>query len=80
MIDATPITQELVEVVTAVIAVGSTALIVYQLRNSFGLIRDAFLSMSDGMSDDQHYENAYKNYSGSSFEDFETTYSRYKKY
>jgi hypothetical protein len=80
MVDATPITDELVQVITAIFAVGGAVLIVYQLRHSFGYIRDALGSLRDGMTDDQHYENAYQNYKGDSFEDFEANYSRLNKY
>lgn len=80
MIDASPNTQELAEIITTVFAIGSGVLLVYCLRNSFGLLRDALMGTSSFMTDDEHYHNAYQNYQGSSFEDFEKNYSRDKTY
>lgn len=78
MINATPIIQELASVVTAVIGIGGTVLIIYILRDSFSYIKDA-LGGFNAEAAQAHYNDAYQKYQGSSFEDFEANYDRYKK-
>ena len=80
MIDVAPITQELAELLVVVSAISLGVLMVYSLRNSLALIRDALFGTSSFMTDAEHYDNAYQNYQGSSFEDFEKNYSRDKTY
>jgi hypothetical protein len=81
MIDATPITQEIAEAISANVSVGTGCLFVYWFNDSICYLRDAIDGIEpDGMTDDEHYEDAYQRYSGSSFEYFESTYSRSKTY